>query len=351
MPLVSSGQIKLSDIRNEFGLGSGQIAMSSLYGKGNAAASGQIQMAANFYGTSNITYLADGTVTAGRVLDKASKYFYGRHENTPNSNSNIGSFSLSTNTIGLNRAYQAPISDTIITTGTQPTTFRVTGDRMDIDTVKLGSTTKRRRYGEIDFSTSGTDKNITGSFPIMNLNSNYDVEIVKFADDDPFCTMTFQVSNWTSTTGKGETLYHRGFNLNSSVLNSFGNRGSVTSGTNSVRNPENNSQYTTVISVHGTNATAQEVGGGYSGKIEVTSASDANGLKDRMRFFVLSRNNDNKTYVYRISSLGTSDFEPSGADTYRTISAGNSSYLLDEANNVLYNFLNSTSATYTLKIV
>lgn len=54
MALQSSGQIKLSEIRNEFGLGSGQIAMSSLYGKGNAAGSGQIQMAANFYGTSNI---------------------------------------------------------------------------------------------------------------------------------------------------------------------------------------------------------------------------------------------------------------------------------------------------------
>jgi hypothetical protein len=349
MPLQSSGQIKLSDIRNEYALGSGQIAMSQLRGKGNAAASGQIQMAANFYGTSNITYLADGTLTAGRVLDKASKYFYGRHENTPNSNSNIGSFSLSPNTIGLNRAYQAPINDNIQTTGTQPTTFRVTGDRVDIDTVKLGSTTKRRRYGEIDFLNSGTDKNIRGTYPIMNLNSTYDVEIVKLADDDPFCTMTFTVQYWTTTTGKGETLLHRGFNLSSSTLNSFGNRGSVTSGTNSVRNPENNSQYTTVLSVYGTDSRAQTVGGGFTGKIEVT-ANTANGLKNRMRFFVISRNNDNKTYVYRVSGLGTSDFEPS-ANTYRTISTGNSAYLLDESNNVLYNFLNSTSATYTLKIV
>ena len=54
MPLPSSGnQIALSQIRNEFSLGSGQIAMSQLYGKGNApASSGQILMAANFYGTS-----------------------------------------------------------------------------------------------------------------------------------------------------------------------------------------------------------------------------------------------------------------------------------------------------------
>ena len=39
MPLPSSGQIALSQIRNEFSLGSGQIAMSQLYGKGNAPAS------------------------------------------------------------------------------------------------------------------------------------------------------------------------------------------------------------------------------------------------------------------------------------------------------------------------
>ena len=39
MPLPSSGnQISLSQIRNEFSLGSGQIAMSQLYGKGNAPA-------------------------------------------------------------------------------------------------------------------------------------------------------------------------------------------------------------------------------------------------------------------------------------------------------------------------
>ena len=64
MALASSGEIKLSQIRDEFSLGSGQIAMSSLYGKGNAPAStGQILMAANFYGTSSVTLYADTTIT------------------------------------------------------------------------------------------------------------------------------------------------------------------------------------------------------------------------------------------------------------------------------------------------
>jgi len=53
MPLQSSGQISLGDIRTEFGLAAGQIAMSSLYSKGNAPASGEIQLAADFYGTAN----------------------------------------------------------------------------------------------------------------------------------------------------------------------------------------------------------------------------------------------------------------------------------------------------------
>ena len=66
MPLQSSGQIALSEIRNEFGLGSGQIAMSQLYGKGNApASSGQILMAANFYGVSSFSGFANTSIGSG----------------------------------------------------------------------------------------------------------------------------------------------------------------------------------------------------------------------------------------------------------------------------------------------
>ena len=55
MALQSSGQITLAEVRNEFfgNTGTTQFAMSSLYGKGNApASSGEIQLAADFYGTS-----------------------------------------------------------------------------------------------------------------------------------------------------------------------------------------------------------------------------------------------------------------------------------------------------------
>lgn len=54
MALQSSGQITLAEVRNEFfgNTGTTQFAMSGLYGKGNAPSSGEIQLAADFYGTS-----------------------------------------------------------------------------------------------------------------------------------------------------------------------------------------------------------------------------------------------------------------------------------------------------------
>ena len=74
MPLPSSGnQIALSQIRNEFGLGSGQIAMSQLYGKGNApASSGAIQCGGHFHGVSAETILHSSTITVGQRVLKAT---------------------------------------------------------------------------------------------------------------------------------------------------------------------------------------------------------------------------------------------------------------------------------------
>jgi hypothetical protein len=54
MTLQSSGQIKLSEIAAEYG-GSAPHALSEYHDKGNAPASGEIQIAADFYGTSDYT--------------------------------------------------------------------------------------------------------------------------------------------------------------------------------------------------------------------------------------------------------------------------------------------------------
>ena len=52
MALQSSGQIKLSEIAAEFG-GSAPHSLSEYHGDGNAPSSGEIQLAADFYGTAN----------------------------------------------------------------------------------------------------------------------------------------------------------------------------------------------------------------------------------------------------------------------------------------------------------
>lgn len=67
MPLPSSGQLSLSQIRNEFSLGSGQIAMSQLRGRGNAPATGLVRMGGHFHGVSAVTYIHQSTVTTGSV--------------------------------------------------------------------------------------------------------------------------------------------------------------------------------------------------------------------------------------------------------------------------------------------
>ena len=63
MPLTNSGQISLSAIATEFG-GDAPHALSEYYGKGNCPASGEIQLAVDFYGTAN-TYDAQYLVVAG----------------------------------------------------------------------------------------------------------------------------------------------------------------------------------------------------------------------------------------------------------------------------------------------
>ena len=63
MPIVSSGQVSVGAIAAEFG-GSAPHQLSEYYGKGNCPASGEIQLAADFYGTAN-TYDIQYLIVAG----------------------------------------------------------------------------------------------------------------------------------------------------------------------------------------------------------------------------------------------------------------------------------------------
>ena len=69
MALQSSGMISLANIAAEFG-GSAPHALSEYHGQGNAPSSGEIQLAADFYGTSSS--LAQFTITAGAFSQKAN---------------------------------------------------------------------------------------------------------------------------------------------------------------------------------------------------------------------------------------------------------------------------------------
>ena len=76
MALQSSGQISLSEIAAEFG-GSAPHSLSEYYGDGNAPASGEIQLAADFYGTSAVSYLLNTTVNSGSHTFKAGLINHG----------------------------------------------------------------------------------------------------------------------------------------------------------------------------------------------------------------------------------------------------------------------------------
>ena len=84
MALQSSGQIKLSEIATEFG-GSAPHSMSEYYaggtnvssGTGSIPSSGEIQLAADFYGTSAEVVLANSNVTSGFRHIKSGTNFDG----------------------------------------------------------------------------------------------------------------------------------------------------------------------------------------------------------------------------------------------------------------------------------
>ena len=71
MPLTGSGQISIGDIAGEFG-GSAPHALSEYYDKGNAPSSGEIQVAADFYGTSDAQFM----VATGGTISTSGDYKY-----------------------------------------------------------------------------------------------------------------------------------------------------------------------------------------------------------------------------------------------------------------------------------
>lgn len=108
MALQSSGQIKLSEIAAEFG-GSAPHSLSEYHGKGNAPASGEIQLAADFYGTSN--YLASGTITPGYTTVKNTNDRSGYSDGSGSGGVSFGSISsnaISGTSVTINAIFETP---------------------------------------------------------------------------------------------------------------------------------------------------------------------------------------------------------------------------------------------------
>ena len=106
MALQSSGQIKLSELATEFG-GSAPHSMSEYYaggtnvpsGTGSIPTSGEIQLAADFYGTAASTIALSATITIGTVNEKISssdRYGFQASQSIQESPANYGSISNST---------------------------------------------------------------------------------------------------------------------------------------------------------------------------------------------------------------------------------------------------------------
>jgi len=115
MALQSSGQIKLSEIATEFG-GSEPHSLSEYYDKGNAPSSGEIQLAADFYGTSN--YLAEFVISCGTRNIKSGNDEYGYQTTGTGGGSSYGSISSGSavfggrTVVGVNMAIDSSGSNT-----------------------------------------------------------------------------------------------------------------------------------------------------------------------------------------------------------------------------------------------
>ena len=105
MALTGSGQISLGDIAGEFG-GDAPHALSEYYDKGNAPSSGEIQLAADFYGTS-----ASTASTVDILNDGSCKAVYQFDNNTNDTSGNYNCTNISGVTYATGRIEQCLVLD------------------------------------------------------------------------------------------------------------------------------------------------------------------------------------------------------------------------------------------------
>lgn len=167
MPLPSSGSISLSQIRNEFSLGSGQIAMSQLRTKGNAPASGAVLMGGHFHGVSAETILHSSTITVGQRVLKSTVTDKGY--DIGNAGFVSGGFgSISTNAISGTSQIVQVVVDRNSTDATLGPFFRlhISGNFTGWTSIRInGSTTLNRSAATVGSTSNSVTYQWTGNKP------------------------------------------------------------------------------------------------------------------------------------------------------------------------------------------
>jgi hypothetical protein len=344
MALQSSGQIKLSEIATEFG-GSAPHALSEYYGAASGVpASGQIKLAADFYGTSNIVILAAGSMTAGRVSEAKNVQgetatFVGRNPSTAFGSSSIGSMSLSTNSIGLTAFYDE--FDTFAANNSQMLT-EVNGmsaqERADFWYIKIGNTIRSRRQGHLKSAAANhgfdtTPNSVFGWGSQANYNfgfsngSTYSFEMAQMNDDDVWLNTTLTVDHWfdEGNANKAGGINYRGYSSASS-------KGSL--GSSTCTNPDSWASNTcTLAEFKISQITGDEISPPNNSVNIAFSGAPSGGI----RGILLTKSNNSKMF-YPVGSEAASSRIRNGAS------------LIIDQNVGLWNFLSTDNQQINLKV-
>lgn len=381
MALQSSGQIKLSEIATEFG-GSAPHSMSEYYagganvpsGTGSIPTSGEIQLAADFYGTSNIIYLVNGTITSGSTTAKTSVIHIGYSTKVHNTGSTIGSKSLSTDS-SLTHIVNVDNNDGSFTSNRAFITMANATAMADLWYAKIGNTTYNRRSGQLEWDSnmlSDTDYQgnssqtwvyNSGFFGLSN-NTTTTVQIAKM-NEATWLDTTLTVGHFTRQDSKGNNFPCRGFVADSgaAITTAFptGNIGGSL-GSNALTNPDNNAN--AVFNIRQIVGIGPSTGGGTNSptqavkdQFQMRNSTSTNSFLSRCRGILLTKSGGSSLWIPSQPVDGTglpahpSSIIPSGATviTFNNTYNVNTNYS-ENNTQVFYNFFNTANEQINLKV-
>lgn len=383
MALQSSGQIKLSEIATEFG-GTAPHALSEYYaggsnvpsGTGSIPTSGEIQLAADFYGTSNITYLINGTITNGSATAKTSVQHTGYSTKVHNTGATIGSKSMTTDS-GLTHFVDIDNNDGSFTSDYSFITMTDNAANADLWYVKLGNTTWNRRSGDLIWQASQqsqTDKTggggntwaRSGFWGLSNGGTNT-LQVAKM-NEATWADTTLTVGHFTRQDTKGNNFPCRGFMADGAAtpvsLFPSGSIGGSMASTAMV-NPDNNS--TAAFAFRCLMGVGASQGGGSSTTIQTTqdyfqtTGTNYKEFNHKCRGVLLTKSNGSQIWInsepinaggFAVNHQGSSII-PSGATVLNFATHVSQNSTVEWRNNAgttLYNFFSTNNEQINVKV-